>query len=123
MEPRDYERFVRIDLVLSLLATIVALAIFARRAPQFARNTGLGPIGAGLIVGMVVLIILWAVDLPFSIALRWWADRHGLTEGSWADWLIEPWATLGGAVAFVMLQIAVIMALRPALPAFLVAAA
>ena len=45
-----YERFVRIDLVLSLVATIVALAIFARRAPRFARNTGLGPIGAGLIV-------------------------------------------------------------------------
>jgi hypothetical protein len=53
-----YERFVRIDLVLSLVATIVALAIFARSAPQFARSTGLGPIGSGLIVGMIVLIIL-----------------------------------------------------------------
>ena len=67
---------------------------------------------------MVVLIILWAVDLPFSIALRWWADRHGLTEGSWADWLIEPWATLGGAVAFVMLQIAVIMGFARRFPRF-----
>jgi STE24 endopeptidase len=104
-----YERFIRIDLVLSTIATIAALAVFSRRAPQFARNTGLGPIGAGLIVGMIVLIILWAVDLPFSIALRWWADRHGLTKGSWADWLIDPWAELGGAVAFVMLQIVVIM--------------
>ena len=113
-----YERFVRIDLVLSLVATIVALAIFARRAPQFARNTGLGPIGAGLIVGMVVLIILWAVDLPFSIALRWWADRHGLTKGSWVEWLVEPWATLGGAVAFVMLQIVVIMVFARRFPRY-----
>jgi Zn-dependent protease with chaperone function len=104
-----YERFIRIDIVLSTLATIAALAFFSRRAPQFARNTGLGPIGAGMVVGMIVLIILWAVDLPFSIALRWWEDRHGLTKGSWADWLIEPWAELGAAVAFVMLQIAVIM--------------
>jgi STE24 endopeptidase len=112
----DYERFVRIDLVLSLVATIVALAIFARRAPRFARNTGLGPIGAGLIVGMAVLIILWAVDLPFSIALRWWADRHGLTRGSWVEWLLEPWATLGGSVAFVMLQIAIIMAFARRFP-------
>ena len=104
-----YERFIRIDLVLSTLATIAALWAFSRRAPQFARNTGLGPIGAGMIVGMIVLIILWAVDLPFSIALRWWADRHGLTEGSWAAWLIDPWAELGAAVAFVMLQIAIIM--------------
>jgi STE24 endopeptidase len=111
-----YERFIRIDIVFSLLVTIAALAVFARRAPQFARNTGLGPIGAGLIVGMIVLIILWAVDLPFSIALRWWADRHGRTKGSWGEWLIEPWAALGGAVAFVMLQIAVIMAFARRFP-------
>ena len=104
-----YERFVRLDLVFSLLAPIVALAIFSREAPRFARNTGLGPIGAGLIVGMIVLVILWAVDLPFSIALRWWQDRHGLTKGSWGAWLAEPWAELGAAVAFVMLQIVVIM--------------
>ena len=121
-ETASYERFIRIDLILSLVATIVALAIFARRAPQFARNTGLGPIGAGLIVGMVVLMILWAVDLPFSIALRWWAERHGLTKGGWAEWLIEPWATLGGAVAFVMLQIVGDHGLRPAVPAVLVGA-
>ena len=104
-----YERFIRIDIVLSTLATILALWAFSRRAPQFARNTGLGPIGAGMIVGVIVLIILWAVDLPFSIALRWWADRHGLTHGSWVDWLVEPWAVLGLSVAFVMLQIAIIM--------------
>jgi STE24 endopeptidase len=104
-----YERFIRIDIVFSTLATIAVLWAFSRRAPQFARNTGLGPIGAGMIVGMILLIILWAVDLPFSIALRWWADRHGLTKGSWAEWLINPWAELGAAVAFVMLQIAIIM--------------
>jgi Zn-dependent protease with chaperone function len=105
-----YERFVRIDLVLSLLASIVALVVLMRRAPRLARNTGLGPIGAGLIVAMVMLVVLWAVDLPFSIALRWWDQRHGLAEGSWLEWLVQPWAQLGGAVAFVMLQVAVVMA-------------
>src|SRR4030095_6707434 len=103
-----YERFIRIDIVLSTLATIATLWAFSRRAPQFARNTGLGPIGAGMIVGMIVLIILWAVDLPFSIALRWWADRHDLTRGSWAEWLFDPWAELGASVGVVMLQIAII---------------
>jgi STE24 endopeptidase len=105
-----YARFVRIDLVLSLLATIVALLVLMRRAPRLARNTGLGPIGAGLIVAAIMLAVLWAVDLPFSIALRWWDQRHDLTEGSWFEWLIEPWAELGGGVVFVMLQVAVVMA-------------
>jgi STE24 endopeptidase len=122
LDPRDYfsasdlaraaryERFVRIDLVLSLLATIVALLVLVRRAPRLARNTGLGPIGAGLIVAMIMLVVLWAVDLPFAVALRWWDGRHGLAEGSWYEWLVQPWAQLGGSIAFVMLQVAVVMA-------------
>jgi len=104
-----YERFVRIDLVLSLVATVVALIVLARRAPRLARGTGLGPIGAGMIVGMIILVVLWAVNLPFAIALRWWAERYDLARGDWIEWLLEPWAELGGAVVFVMLQIAIVM--------------
>jgi Zn-dependent protease with chaperone function len=121
LDPRDYfsaselartaryERFVRIDLVLSLLATIAALAVLARRAPRLARNTGLGPIGAGMIVGMITLAVVWAANLPFAVAARWWEQRHGLAKGPWIAWLLDPWAELGGAVVFVMLQIAIVM--------------
>jgi STE24 endopeptidase len=105
-----YERFVWIDVLLSTLTSIVALVILVRRAPRLARNTGLGPIGAGVIVGMVVLIVLWAANLPFSIALRWWDQRHGLAKGSWIEWFLDPWAELGGAVALAMLQIVILMA-------------
>ena len=104
-----YERFVRIDIVLSLVATVVALLYLVRRAPRLARNTGLGPIGAGMIVGMIILAVLWAVNLPFAIALRWWAQRHDLARGPWINWLLDPWAELGGTVVFVMLQIAIVM--------------
>src|SRR5580765_2183111 len=104
-----YERFVRIVVVLSLVAEIVALLVLTRRAPRIARDTGLGPIGAGMIVAMITLAVLWAVDLPFSTALRWWDQRHDLTEGSWIEWLVAPWAQLAGGVAFVMLQVAVVM--------------
>jgi len=104
-----YERFVRIDIVLSVIATVVALLFLVRRAPRLARNTGLGPIGAGMIVGMIMLAVVWAANLPFAIALRWWQDRHGLAEGHWIAWLIEPWAELGGTVLLVMLQIAIVM--------------
>jgi STE24 endopeptidase len=71
-----------------------------------------------MIVGMIVLIILWAVDLPCSIALRWWADRHDLTRGSWAEWLFDPWAELGASVGFVMLQIAIIMGFARRFPRY-----
>jgi Zn-dependent protease with chaperone function len=104
-----YERFVRIVVVLSLVAEIVALFVLTKRAPRIARNTGLGPIGAGMIIAMITLAVLWAVDLPFSTALRWWDQRHDLTQGSWFDWLVAPWAQLAGGVAFVMVQVAVVM--------------
>jgi Zn-dependent protease with chaperone function len=117
-ETADYERFVRIVLVLSLVATIVALLVLVRRMPRVARSTGLGPIGAGMIVGVVMLVVLWAVNLPFAMALRWWDQRHDLAEGSWVDWLVAPWAELGGAVVYVMLVIAIVMVFARRYPRF-----
>jgi STE24 endopeptidase len=113
-----YERFVRVDFVLSMLASIVALAFFVRRAPRLARGTGLGPIGAGMIVGVVMLVLLWAVDLPFSVAGRWWDHRHGLLKTSWGDWLLGPWAGLSAAVVGLMLQIAILMGLARRFPRY-----
>jgi STE24 endopeptidase len=113
-----YERFVRIDLVSSILASIVALLVLMRRAPRLARNTGLGPIGGGLIVAMVMLVVLWAASLPFAVALRWWDQRHHLAEGSWLDWFLQPWAQLGGSVAFVMLQVVVVMVFARRFPRY-----
>jgi STE24 endopeptidase len=121
LDPRDYfgaselaraehyERFLRIDTVLSLVATVIALLVLVRRAPRLARNTGLGPIGAGMIIGMITLVVVWAANLPFAVAARWWEERYGLAHGAWIDWFLEPWAELGGEVVFVMLQIAIVM--------------
>ena len=111
-----YERFLRIDFLLSFLAKIAALLVLVRRAPRLARNTGLGPIGAGMIVGMVMLVVLWAVNLPFAIAARWWEQRHDLAQGPWIAWLIDPWAQLGGSIGYVMLVIAVVMAFARRFP-------
>jgi STE24 endopeptidase len=106
-----YERFVRADLLLSTLATLIALLVMVRKAPGIARNTGLGPIGAGLIVAGIMIAVFWAVGVPFTLALRWWDGRYGLAEGSWLAWLGQTWAALGAAVPLVMLQVAIVMAL------------
>ena len=104
-----YERFLRIDFLLAIAATVVALAVLARRAPRFARGLGLGPIAAGVVVGMVTLAVLWAVDLPFSIAAEWWNRHHDLSHGSWIEWLVAPWAELLGSATFVTLEIVLVM--------------
>jgi STE24 endopeptidase len=111
-----YERFLRIDTVLSLVATVIALLFLVWRAPRLARNTGLGPIGAGMIVGAITIAVIWAANFPFAVAARWWDQRYGLARGSWIDWLFEPWGELGGKVLFVMLQIAIVMGLARRYP-------
>jgi STE24 endopeptidase len=117
-ETADYARFVRIVTLLSIVATLITLVVLVYRIPRLARATGLGPIGSGMIVAMIMLVVVWAVDLPFSIALRWWDTRYDLAEGGWLEWLIEPWAVLGGSIAFIMLQVAVVMGFARRYPRF-----
>src|SRR5689334_2256228 len=50
-----YERFYYLTWALSLVATVVALVLLARRAPRWARSIGLGRVGTGVIIGMLTL--------------------------------------------------------------------
>jgi STE24 endopeptidase len=111
-----YERFQRIDWLLSVLATIAALVVVARRGPRLGREIGLGRIGTGIVLGMLAITTVWAVNLPFAVASRWWERRHGLTHGSWADWLLSPWAQLLGQEAIALLVIVVVLVLTGRFP-------
>src|SRR3954451_8147740 len=55
-----------------VVATIVALLFLARLLPRSVRGMELGRIGSAIIVGMVVIVSLWAVNLPFDVASLWW---------------------------------------------------
>jgi STE24 endopeptidase len=112
----SYERFLRADWLLSTVAAIVALAVLTIRARSITRSLGLGPIGSGIVVGMLTLTVVWIVDLPFDAAARWWRDRHGLTRGTWIAWLVDPWPELLVQAAAALLTIVVVMALARRFP-------
>ena len=111
-----YERFQRVEWLLSIMATIGALIVLARRGPRLAREIGLGRVSTGVVLGMLVLTTLWFVGLPFALAARWWERRHGLTRGGYVDWFVEPWALLIGQVAFTLLTIVVVLVLAGLFP-------
>jgi STE24 endopeptidase len=98
-------------LLAGTLATIVALVVLAVRAPRFARGIGLGPIGSGIVVGMVTLVTLWFVGLPFGFAEQWWAARHGLAQHDYVAWLAAPWASLGFEAIFALVVVVIVMGL------------
>ena len=106
-----YERFLDYDWLFGTLAGIGALVVLARRGPRLARSLGLGPVNAGIITGVVVMTILWAVSLPFEFAAAWWSRRHGLSKDSWGSIVVSPWGGLLGKTFGTVIVLALLLLL------------
>lgn len=102
-----YERFLYANWALGQLAALATLAVFARRGDRFTRESAAGPIGTGILLGMVGLALVWLAKLPFDAAALWWDRRHGLSSAGYADALFGHW--LGLAATFVALAVALLV--------------
>jgi STE24 endopeptidase len=96
---------------LGTLAELVALAVLALRLPRSIRGIGLGRIGRAVIAGMVVLVTLWAVQLPFGVAALWWQHHWGLGPFDIGSWLASQWSSLGPEAVSAMAGIVLVVGL------------
>jgi STE24 endopeptidase len=92
-------------------ATLAALVVLAVRLPRTVKDMGLGRIGSAIVVGMVLLVTLWFVGLPFSLADLWWQHHWGLGPFDVLAWLNGQWAVLAPEVVSVMLTIVLLVGL------------
>jgi len=92
-------------------ATLIALVVLARRLPPAVRGMGLGRIGGAVIVGMVLLMTLWAVSLPFGLAALWWQHRWGLGPFNVVAWLDSQWGGLAAEAVSAMAAIVLLVGL------------
>src|SRR5437764_8748571 len=106
-----FQRFDYARWAVQVAATIVALAVLARRSPRLARTIGLGRVGTGVIIGMLMLATLWFVQLPFGFLSQWWDARYGLAPHDYVAWIFAPWAQLGSEAVFALATIAIVMGL------------
>ena len=106
-----YRRFLYVDWVLAEAALLVTLAVYAKRGARLARESAAGPIGTGMLLGMVGLGLAWVVRLPFSVAALWWQRRHGLSSRGYVDVLVNGWLGLAGTFVALSLALLVLMAL------------
>jgi STE24 endopeptidase len=106
-----YERFFDYDWLLGTLAEVGTLVLLVRRGPGLVRSLGLGPVNAGIIAGVVVITVLWAVSLPFDIAAAWWSRRHGISKDSWASIILSPWEGLLGRTLATVIVLALLLLL------------
>ncbi len=118
--------------LLGKVATIAALVVLIRRVPVLVRGIGLGRIGSAIIVGMLILLTLWAAALPFGLARLWWQHHWGLGPFDPISWFLMQRLTLGSEVGFAMLAIVTVVGFAgrfgrrwwiPATPIFIALAA
>jgi STE24 endopeptidase len=100
----------------SALAQIAALAVFARWGGRWARESAAGPVGTGMLLGMLGFALVWAVQLPLGVVDLWWQRRHDLSRVGYAAFLFGDWFALGGQFVFLCLALAIVMGLARRLP-------
>jgi Zn-dependent protease with chaperone function len=107
----SYERFLEIDALLADVALIVVLVVYAVRGGRLMGQSAAGPIGTGMMLGMLGFAVLWIAQLPFGVAAVWWERRHGVSHQGYVSWAIDSFLALGGRFLFVSLAILVAMSL------------
>ena len=120
-EAKRYERVFYVLWVLAQVALLLTLWLYARRGAGLARESSAGPIGTGMLLGMLGLGIVWLVHLPFGFAAHWWTRRNEQSELSYVDWLFEDWALLGAQFLSICIALLVVMGLARRLGDWLVA--
>jgi STE24 endopeptidase len=104
-----YERFLDYNWLLGTVATLVALVVMVRRAPRLAQSLRLGRVNAAIVTGVVILTVVWAVSIPFSLAGAWWQRRHRISTESWDSIVFSPWSALLGATFLTVIVLGMLM--------------
>jgi STE24 endopeptidase len=102
---RRTAHYARGEQILWLAATasmLVALIVLARRLPRIVRGMRRGRIVRAIFVGTVLVVTLWLVGLPFSLADLWWQHHWGLGPFDVLAWLEAQWAFAPRAIAVVV---------------------
>jgi STE24 endopeptidase len=107
----SYTRGVEVLWLLRTLVTLAALVVLARLLPPRVRSIGLGRIGSAVIVGMVLIVALWFVALPFSLAQLWWQHHWGLGPFDVLAWLGGQWSMLAPSAVSALVTIVLLVGL------------
>jgi STE24 endopeptidase len=105
----SYERFLEVDALLAQLVLLGVLCVYALRGQRLIRESAAGPIGTGMLLGMLGFGCVWIAELPFGLAAVWWERRHHISHQGYVSWVVESFASLGGEFLFVSLALLVAM--------------
>jgi STE24 endopeptidase len=107
----DFERLLLTLWALRIVVTLTTLALYARYGSRFAQESAAGPLGTGMLLGMLGLAIVWLTQLPFTVVALWWSRRHDVSQMGYFDAIFGDWVTLGATFVSVCVALLVVMGL------------
>ena len=108
-EATRVERFFLVTWLLEQIALFATLWVYSRRGARYMRESAAGPIGTGMLLGMLGLGVVWLVQLPFGMLDLWWARRHDLSEMGYLEWAFGDWFELGGTFVSICITLLIVM--------------
>jgi len=107
----SFETFLSVAGVLAEVVLIAVLVVYVRRGAGFMRQSAAGPIGTGMLLGMLGLGIVWLAQLPFAIVGLWWERSHHVSHQGYVAYVIDNFLSLGGQFLFISLALLITMGL------------
>jgi STE24 endopeptidase len=92
---------------------LVVLGLFARYGVRWMRESAAGPIGTGMLLGMIGFALVWAAELPFAVLGVWWRHHFG-QSGSYVQATLGNWLALGVRFVLLCVALAIVMGLARA---------
>jgi STE24 endopeptidase len=92
------------------ITQLVVLGVFVRYGVRWMRESAAGPIGTGMLLGMIGFALVWSAELPFSVLNIWWRHRYGLS-GGYVHATIGNWFALGAQFVLLCVALAIVMGL------------
>jgi STE24 endopeptidase len=105
----SYERVTDLIWIAGVVIELAVFVLYARWGGRFARESAAGPIGTGMLLGMLGFALLWLAELPVTVLDLWWARRHGLSYEGYAGTIFGGWLALGGEFVSLCFALAVVM--------------
>jgi STE24 endopeptidase len=107
---QHYSSGVRLLWLGGTVTQLVVLGLFARFGIRWARESAAGPIGTGMLLGMIGFALVWAAQLPFAVLGVWWRHRYDLS-GSYVQATLGNWFALGVQFVLLCAALAIVMGL------------
>ena len=105
---RDYSSGARLLWLGATFTQIVVLVVYSRYGIRWMRESAAGPVGTGMLLGMIGFALVWAAELPYAVLAVWWRHHNGL-DGSYWEATLGNWLALGAGFISLCIALAVAM--------------